>query len=292
MTITQLETFVKITEMNSFSLAANDLGYAQSTVTMQIKQLEDELGCVLFDRLGKTIVLTSAGERLLKYAERLLQIEREIHSEVPENDEPAGTLKIGVSESLCYNRFPQILMEFKKHYPMVDIVLSFIMHDTFAELLKKGELDLVYTLNPQIEDSNLIRLHEQREYLGFYVSPDHELAGKKISERDLNKVPMLLTSHNCSFRKLFLNTMTLHDSNPDIMMETSSKEILKAFAAKGLGVALMPEMIAETELKKGSLVKLDWNGDDLPIYSQVFVHKDKRITKPIEGLYQMIRSAS
>ena len=62
MTITQLETFVKISEMKSFSLAANELGYAQSTVTMQIKQLEEELGCVLFERLGKTIVLTSAGE--------------------------------------------------------------------------------------------------------------------------------------------------------------------------------------------------------------------------------------
>ena len=75
MTITQLETFVRISEMNSFSLAANDLGYAQSTVTMQIKQLEEELGCVLFERLGKTIVLTSAGERLVRYAERLFSSE-------------------------------------------------------------------------------------------------------------------------------------------------------------------------------------------------------------------------
>lgn len=292
MTITQLETFVRISEMNSFSLAANDLGYAQSTVTMQIKQLEEELGCVLFERLGKTIVLTSAGERLVSYAERLLQLEREIHLEVPEADEPAGTLKIGVSESLCYNRFPQILMELKKRYPRVDIGLSFVMHDTFPELLKKGELDLVYTLNPQIEDDRLALLHKQREFLGFYVCPGHELAEKKINEKDLDKVPMLLTSHNCSFRNMFLSVMKRYALCPDIVLETSSKEVLKAFAANGLGVALMPEMTAEAEVKRGSLVRLNWAGENLPIFSQVFVHKDKRITKTMEGLVQLIRSAS
>ena len=292
MTITQLETFVKISEMGSFSLAANDLGYAQSTVTMQIKQLEEELGCDLFERLGKTIVLTSAGERLVDYAERLLQLEREIHSEVPESDEPAGTLKIGVSESLCYDRFPQILMEYKKRYPKVDIDLSFIMHDTFPELLKKGELDLVYTLNPPIDDDNLTLLYKQREFLGFYVSPGHQLAKKKkVNERDLDRVPMLLTAHDCSFRNMFLSTMKRYDLCPDIVLETSSKEILKAFAANGLGVAMMPEMTAWTEVKRGSLVRLEWAGDDLPVYSQVFVHKDKRITKTIEGLYQLIKSA-
>jgi len=68
MTITQLSTFLKIKELNSFSAAADSLGYAQSTVTTQIKQLEDELGCVLFERLGKTISLTSSGERLIAYA--------------------------------------------------------------------------------------------------------------------------------------------------------------------------------------------------------------------------------
>ena len=289
MTITQLETFIKITEQQSFSSAANDLGYAQSTVTMQIKQLEEELGCELFDRLGKTIVLTPAGERLVKRAEEILRLEREIHLEVPESDEPVGMLKIGVSESLCYNRFPRIMTEYKRLYPGIDIRMSFIMHDMIPELLKKGELDLVYTLNPHIEDTNLALLHEQRETLGFYVCPAHEFAAKKkVREQDLDGVPMLLTSHDCTFRNMFLTCMKRHGISPDIVMETSSKEILKAFAANGLGVALMPDMTAETEIEKGSLVRLNWAGDDFPVYSQVFVHKDKHITKPIEGLLDLI----
>jgi len=78
MTIIQLETFLRIADKGSFSSAASDLGYAQSTVTMQIKQLEEELGADLFNRLGKTISLTPAGERLIVYAEKLLQLDRVI----------------------------------------------------------------------------------------------------------------------------------------------------------------------------------------------------------------------
>ena len=85
--------------------------------------------------------------------------------------------------------------------------------------------------------------------------------------------------------------MKQYDLSPDIVLETSSKEVLKAFAANGHGVALMPEMTAEAELNRGSLVRLNWGGDDLPVYSQVFVHKDKLITKPMEGLFLLIKSA-
>ena len=131
MTITQLSTFLTIAELNSFSAAADSLGYAQSTVTTQIKQLEDELGCVLFDRLGKTISLTSSGERLIIYAEKMLQLEREIRLDVAEEENPAGVLKLGVSESLCISRFPQILMDFNKDNPRTEIRIQFVALNIF-----------------------------------------------------------------------------------------------------------------------------------------------------------------
>ena len=111
MTITQLSTFLKIAEMNSFSAAADSLGYAQSTVTTQIKQLEDELGCMLFERLGKTISVTSSGEKLTAYAEKMLQLERDIRLDVSDDENTVGVLRLGVSESLCISRFPRILMD-------------------------------------------------------------------------------------------------------------------------------------------------------------------------------------
>ena len=291
MTITQLNTFLKITEQGSFSAAANSLGYAQSTVTTQIKQLEDELDCQLFDRLGKTIIPTPQGKRLIAYAEKILQLEREIHLEVSDEEEPTGILKIGVSESLCYNRIPEFLMEYNKRVPGIEIQLTFITHDTFPDMLQKGELDLVYTLNLEMEDERLTMLYKKEEALSFFVSPDHPLVGKKITEKDLEGYPLLLTGHNCSFRQMLLSDLSKCGVEPKPFLETSSKEVLKQFASNGLGVAFIPDMTADKEMKKGMLKKLDWKGKNFQIYSQIFIHKDKHIGKAISSLVDIIKSS-
>ncbi len=293
MTITQLGTFLKIAETQNFTLAAALLGYAQSTVTMQIKQLEEELGCLLFDRLGKNVVLTSEGKKLSAYAEKIMQLEREIMLEVPTANAPAGILRLGVSESLCYNRLPRILLEYKKEYPLMEIQLSFIMHDTFPALLKKGMLDIAYSLNPAEDHPDLILLSDRPESLGFFASPDHPLAAKKqVSEKDLEGVPLLLTSHTCSFRHMLLDDLAGSSVIPKIALETSSKEILKQFAINELGVAFMPDMAAQAETDQGLLKKLDWTGNAFPIRSRVYIHKDKHVNAAIQGLADLIAGVS
>ena len=288
MTITQLNTFLKISELGNFSAAANNLGYAQSTVTTQIKQLEEELDCRLFDRLGKTIVLTVQGERLIAYAEKMLQLEREIHLEITDEEEPTGVLKIGVSESLCYNRMPEILMRYKNALPGIEIQLMFITHNTFPDLLQKGELDLVYTLNPYIEDERLTMLHKSTETLGFFVSADLPLVGRQIKEDDLADFSLLLTGNDCSFRNMLLSDLSRCGVEPQILIETSSKEVLKQFASNGLGIAFIPDMTAEREVKNNSLKRLDWRGNSFPIFSQIFIHRDKHISKAIGSFVDVI----
>ena len=291
MTITQLGTFLKIVETKNFTAAAGMLGYAQSTVTTQIRQLEEELGCLLFDRLGKTVSLTPEGERLSARAEKMLQLEREIMLEVPAA-EPAGTLKLGVSESLCYNRLPRLLMAYKKMYPRMEIQLSFIMHDTFPAQLKKGILDAAYSLNPAEVCPDLVILHDRPESLGFYAAPDHPLAGKKrITEKDLAGVPLLLTSHDCSFRHMLLEDLAGASVAPHIALETSSKEILKQFAANGLGVAFMPDMAARAEADRGLLTRLGWAGNPFPVFSRIYIHRDKHVSPAIQGLADLIRQS-
>ena len=288
MTITQLSTFLKIAESGSFSAAAGSLGYAQSTVTTQIKQLEEELGCVLFERLGKTISLTPAGERMIPYAQKMLQLERDIRLDVTEEENPAGVLRLGVSESLCISRFPKILMEFNKNYPRTEIRIQFVTHENIPELLQKGELDLVYTLNPLITDDRIEILNKKREKLGFYVSSDYPLNRKNVREEDLKGVPLLLTGHNCNFRHMLVDDLEKNGVTPEIVLETSSKEILKQFAAGGFGVAFIPDMTAQAEIKSGKLKRLSWKGADFPVYSQLLIHKDKHRNKAINGLAEII----
>lgn len=289
MTITQLETFLKIAETRNFTTAASLLGYAQSTVTMQIKQLEEELGCLLFERLGKTVALTAEGERLCEYAAKMMQLEREIRLEVPTVKEPAGILRLGVSESLCYHGLPEVLLKYKQKYPKVEIQLSFIMHDTFPAMLKKGTLDLAYSLNPPEEYPDLTMLYDRPETLGFYASPEHPLAKKKkITEKDLEGIPLLLTSHNCSFRHMLLEDLSETSVTPHIALETSSKEVLKQFAINELGVAFMPDLAARREIEKGRLKKLSWAGKAFPICARIYVHKDKHVSMAIRKLADLI----
>ena len=291
MTITQLGTFLKIAETRSFTTAANLLGYAQSTVTTQIKQLEEELGCPLFERLGKTVALTAEGERLCEYAEKMMQLEREILLEVPTVHEPAGILRLGVSESLCYHGLPEILLKYRAICPRVEIRLSFIMHDTFPAMLKKGVLDAAYSLNPPMEYPDLAILYEKPESLGFYTSPGHPLAAaKQVTEKDLADVPLLLTSHTCRFRHMLLEDLAEKSVTPHIALETSSKEILKQFAINELGVAFMPDMAAREEERKHLLKKLDWAGKEFPVCSRVYVHKDKHVSTAIRELVNLISS--
>lgn len=293
MTLTQLSTFIAIVENGSFTAAANKLGYAQSTITTQIKQLEDELNCLLFERLGKSLTLTQEGRRLIEYARKMLQIEREIMLEISSTDEPGGILKVGVSESLCYQELPKILADFKKQYPKVEIQLHFITHETFPSLLKKGELDLVYTLNPSIDAPELTLLYEKEETLGFYVSPNHPLANKEqVKEKDLENMPLLLTGENCHFRKMLLKALYEKHIVPRIVLGTSQKEILKQFAIDNLGIAFIPDITAEKEMTARVLRKLDWHGKAFPIYSQVFIHKDKTPNITINEFVKMIKKES
>lgn len=286
---TQLETFLKIVETGSFTATANTQGYAQSTVTTQIKLLEEEFGCLLFERLGKKLVLTAEGKKLISYAEQMLQLQRQMLLEVSAAETPSGIIKIGVSESLCYKLFPKKLMEYKKKYPEMDIRIQFIEHDTFPALLKNGALDMVYTLNPLIENPELKLIYKKKESLGFFANPDHPIAKMKdVKEEDLSDTPLLLTSHTCSFRRMLLDDFSKHGISPKIELETSSKEILKAFAINGLGVAFMPAMTAISEVNEKKLKKIDWIGADFPVYSQVFVHKDKHQNRAIEELISLI----
>lgn len=187
----------------------------------------------------------------------MLQLEREILLEVSSYGEPNGILKLGVSESLCYGYLPQILSAFRKKYPKVEIQLEFITHDTFPVLLKKGSLDIVYTLNPAMDVPELTLLYQREESLGFYVCPTHSLANnKQVTEKDLDHMPLLLTGPNCNFRKMLLSALYEKGIVPKIVLGTNYKEILKQFAIDNFGIAFIPDITAGKEAASGLLKNL------------------------------------
>ncbi|RBN41035.1 LysR family transcriptional regulator, partial [Priestia megaterium] len=122
--IKQLITFKTAAENLNFTYTAKILNFAQSSVTAQIKALENELETPLFERLGKRLVLTEAGREFKRYADKMIQLTKEAKNAVSGVEEPAGTLIIGSSESQCTYRLPPILKEFKDQFPKVKMIFK------------------------------------------------------------------------------------------------------------------------------------------------------------------------
>src|SRR5262245_28513989 len=121
MELRQLTTFRTLARTRSFTRTAAELDYVQSNVSAQIRALEGELGVRLFDRLGRRVVLTEAGHRLLDYAERVLTLVDEARAVVGEDDEVAGTITVGAPESLCTYRLPPVLREVRARHPRLRV---------------------------------------------------------------------------------------------------------------------------------------------------------------------------
>lgn len=279
----QLKTFCAIYELNSFSAAAAHLSYAQSTVTTQIKLLEEELNVVLFDRIGKKIFLTKEGEKLLPYARQIMQIERTIYNNVSVNNEPEGHLVIGTPESLCNLFVPQIIKNYKNKYPKVNIEIRLVTSKRSPSLLKSNEIDLAFTIGNSHDMPDFKRLFLANEKMCFLSSPEHPLASKSnLSLADICSYPLVLTSKNCEYRSALVSLAEQRGITPDIALETSNVNAIKLFASNNLGIAFLPYVSAEDSINASNLAVLDFHEENFNITSEIIIHKDKHIFQAMQ----------
>ncbi len=274
----QLKTFLKIVDTNSFTGAATVLGYAQSTVTTQIKGLEEELKVPLFERIGKNISLTPEGRLLIPYARQVVQIERAIHNDISPITDISGHIIIGAAESLCNLLVPKIIKQYKMEYPKINIEIKFGNSNIFPELLKRGEIDLAFSIGKKIEGKEFIPFILRKERMSLLVNPMHPLSHiKQVNIETVSKYPLLLTSRSCAYRSSLMRMFEDKSLQMNIALETGNVQALKQFASSGLGITFLPFVAVEDSIENGDLVELDWSGDDFGIISEVVYHKDKYI---------------
>lgn len=286
----QLKTFTKIVDTNSFTAAASALGYAQSTVTTQIKNLESELKTPLFERIGKTIVLTPEGRLLVPYARQVLQIERSINNDLSPGADLTGHLVIGAAESLCNLLVPKIIRQFKLNYPGVNVEIRFGNSGIFPELLKRGEIDLAFSIGKEIEGNDFISYIRRKERMCLLVNPQHPLAGSnQVTIETITQYPLLLTSRSCAYRSALTHMAADKSLQMNIALETGNVQALKQFATSGIGITFLPFIAVEDSLKSGELVELNWCGDNFGIISEVVYHKNKHIFPAMEHLLSTIK---
>lgn len=277
MDIRQLTIFREVAKELSFTRAANNLGYVQPNVTAQIHSLEEELGKPLFDRLGRQIVLTDAGQNLLAYADRVLTLMQEAQTAVVNGETPRGTLKIGSSETLCIYRLPALFRAYRDRFPQVRLIYRPSPHSELRRMVRDGEIDAAFTLEEVDHPGGPGDEPLATEEIAVLVAPDHPLAIRQqpVVPADFAEFDLLLTENSCTYRILFERTLSRAGVLPATLMEFNSLEAVKQCVMAGLGLTVMPAISASIEVAQGRLVRLPWAGDDLTLASHLIWHKDK-----------------
>jgi DNA-binding transcriptional LysR family regulator len=289
----QLETFRAVATQLSFTRAAVALDYAQSSVTAQIQALEQELGVGLFERLGRRIALTDAGERLLAYAERIVALVAEAQAAVADGAEPAGTLTLGAPETVLTYRLPAILQRFRTRFPRVRLQFRPTSNAELQREVGDGALDVGFAIGEPLQPRGLAVEVLHAEPLALIVQPEHPLAqAKKVEAADLQRETLLLTRPGCGYRALFMSTLAAGGVQTANCLDFGSVEAIKQCVAAGLGIAALPRAALVTELADERVVALDWGGPPLDVATQMLWHPARADGVKLQAFLDIARSAA
>ncbi|MCM3258146.1 LysR family transcriptional regulator [Paenibacillus lautus] len=276
MELRQLITFRTVASTLNFSRAAEVLSYVPSNVTMQMKALEDELGVRLFDRLGKQLVLTTAGQRFLTHVQSVLDQLEEAKTVVHDNEVLSGTLTISANEVICAYRLPAVFQLFRSRHPGVRLIFRSVPNQELKQTLFEGSADVVFMLDEPIRSSGLAVEPLLEETFRLFAAPDHPLAKRTVLRlEDFHEEVFLTNEKGCPYRTMFDRSFEKEGIDSITYLEFQSAEAIKQCAISGIGIAFLPEIVVEAEVERGELVALPWQIPDLQVYTQMLWHKDK-----------------
>lgn len=276
----QLQTFVTITHAESFSRAAELLGYSQSAVTVQIRLLEEELQVRLFDRMGKKTVLTAQGRQLLEYANRIIQEVNQAKSAIVQDTELSEPLHVGTLESLCFSKLPPLLGYFRSNYPKVPVKVTTATPKELIAMMEKNQLDLIYFLDRPRYNNNWNKELEVREPIVFVTSPESPLASRKgLRLVEILDEPFFLTEKNENYRRELDQYLESRDRVITPFLEASNTEFIIQMIRRNRGVSFLPYFAVQESVRAGQLAVLDVTDFGVAMYRQIFYHKNKWMTR-------------
>lgn len=290
MEIRQLSTFIRVAQLQSFSKAAEGLGYSQSAVTVQIRLLEQELGTRLFDRIGRRITLTAQGRQFLTYAYNILYEVNKAKLSLSEEEELGNLLHVGTIESLCFSKFPPILRYFREHHPKVAVRITTASPEELIELMERNQLDLIYILDEPRYNNSWFKVMEKKEEVVFVSSSSFELAGKpQIKLDELLEEPFYLTESNANYRRVFDRYLASREIVLSPFLEISNTEFIIKMVAENKGLSFLPEFAVQESAGKGLLSVLDVADFHASMYRQIFYHRDKWKTREMDEFIRLAR---
>ena len=238
-----------------------------------------ELNVVLFDRIGKQVRLTQAGDRLLPCALDILNSVRMAESIVKEPEQISGTLRIGTCESYVIGLLPPILMDFHRMCPRVEIRIQTAFVSDLIQMLQQNDIDVMYFLDEKIYFPDWVKVIEQPQKIFFVASVDSPLAGRKQIPMDrLLQEPLCLTEKGVSYRHTMEQILAARGYELHPFLEVGNTDVITDILLQNKGISFLPEYVVKDYIADGRLCVLDTECEDVVMWSQLVYHKKKSVT--------------
>lgn len=290
MELRNLITFIHVAELGSFTKAAEQLGYSQSTISFQIKQLEEELGCLLFERINHTVTLTERGSELVSYAHKIRALTEEFKENLAEDSDLSGHIHIVTPDSVCEEMIYSHYMDFHNKYPGISI--KFTTADTSAmfDMLDHNEADLIITLDSHSYRADYIIAKEEALSMHFVASADSPLCKKKgLKIKEVINQPFILTEYGQGYRRVLDKELAKKSLEITPVLEIGRTDIITSILPEGNMISYLPDFVTKPMIDKGKLSYLDVSDMKLDIWKQLIYHKNKWLSKSLKVFIDYIK---
>src|SRR5215471_14044700 len=275
----QLETFIEVARLSSFSRAAEKRFRTQPAISSQIRSLEEDVGARLLDRSGGKVSLTASGKLFLKFAEETLDARKAAMTAIAETERvPKGEIVVGANEGTCLHILPEVFAHFKKQYPDVSVSIKRADYAKILESVIDNSVDFGVVSLP-VTDPRLTAVPIHRDELVLIVPPRHPLSKLKAAEAaDIAQYPLLVpkVGHTRDALDQLFHERKL---KPRISMELDSSELLKRFVAADVGVGFISRSNVQEDVQANMLAALPLADVQIRRDLALVFRKDKALSR-------------
>lgn len=258
MDLSALQTFIYVADTASFSSAAERQHVTQPAISKRIAALEQALDTRLFDRIGRRISLTEAGQVLLPIARNILaQIEEGRRVIANLSGTVHGRLSLATSHHVGLHRLPSVLRHYTRDYPQVELDLHFMDSEAACAAVERGELELAVVTLPATPAHSLVLQAVWDDPLHIAVGRDHPLAQRHtLTLQELTDYPAILPAVGTFTREIIISAFKTRQLTLDVVLETNYLETIKMMVSIGLGWSALPDTLIGEDLHALQLADL------------------------------------
>lgn len=290
MELRNLITFTQVAELGSFTKAAEQLGYSQSTISFQIKQLEEELDCLLFERINHTITLTQRGRELVAYAHQIRALTDEFKESLVKDEELSGHIHVVSPDSVCDEMINAHYIDFHTKYPSISIKFTTADTSVMFDMLDHNEADFIITLDNHTYNKDYVIAKEQPLSMHFVAASNSKFASMKgLSIKDIINEPFILTEYGQGYRRVFDKELARKSLEITPVLEIGRTDIITKTVANSDMISFLPDFVTKDWIDAGALCYLDVCDMKSEIWKQLIYHKNKWISKSLKVMIDYIK---